>query len=507
MTFAQRVSYWFYAGQNPGFFRAYRKDIHKYTVSFVSVFYKIMTTVFTGIILFTLILPDTQDMEHIRDLTPFGVVFTSYMALCLILFTAVIQNHIKASFLFSQITLLIFGGLLLWLDFSTPGSLAVFIPVYFALFPMLLTVPVPILLLDMFLLYIPTVVGTIICKTPNIALEDIINTTICFAAGFFLGCKNIRSKLAEIKTMSNKDSYSALQKSIIDALIDEYECLAIADFDHDTIRTMLIKDEFSMHSDTLLKINSLFDQIKEFAEHDVHPDDKKRYLSTIEKQNVIQHMETNDSLVINYRVLVNGQPKYVQSKLIKDTSAPEDAHRYILCHRSIDAEVRMEQKMTDALKLASQDSLTGVRNRTAYDIDLEQLQKKLASGEQKEAGIVMVDVNWLKETNDQLGHSAGDELLKSVSNVVCGIYKHSPVYRIGGDEFAVILSFHDLRIRDKLMDMAKSTASKTRFGVSFAIGMAVFEANDKSFDDTIKRADDAMYQNKKEIKDAVASKA
>ena len=161
--------------------------------------------------------------------------------------------------------------------------------------------------------------------------------------------------------------------------------------------------------------------------------------------------------------------------------------------------------MTDAIKLASQDSLTGVRNRMAYDHDLEQLQKKLSSGMQKDAGIVMVDVNWLKETNDQLGHSAGDELLKNVSDVVCGIYKHSPVYRIGGDEFAVILSFHDLRIRDKLIDMAKNTAAKTKFGISFAIGMAVFDENDKSFDDTIKRADDAMYQNKKEIKDAAAA--
>ena len=507
MTFAQRVSHWFYAGQNPGFFQVYRKDIHQYTVDFVTVFYKIMTTVFFLIILFTRILPETPDMEHIRDLTPFGIVYTAYMALCFILFTTIIHNYIRASFLFSQITLLVFGVLLLWLDFSTPDNLAVFIPVYFALFPMLLTVPVPILLLDIALLYIVTVTGTLIYKTPDVALEDLINTTICSIAGFFLGCKNIRSKLAEIKTMSNKDSHSALQKSIIDALIDEYESLAIADFDADSIKTVLIKDDFTQNAAALLNIDSLSGRIKEFAELDVHPDDRKRYLSTIDKQNVIRHMEANDSLVMNYRVMSSDRPKYVQTKFIKDTSAPKDAHRYILCHRSIDAEVRMEQMMTDALKLASQDSLTGVRNRTAYDIDLEQLQKKLESGQQKEAGIVMVDVNWLKETNDQLGHSAGDELLKSVSDVVCGIYKHSPVYRIGGDEFAVILSFHDLRIRDKLINTARNTASKTKFGVSFAIGMAVFDPHDKSFDETIKRADDAMYLNKKEIKDGAAAEA
>ena len=228
--------------------------------------------------------------------------------------------------MFSQITLLVFGVLLLWLDFSTPDNLAVFIPVYFALFPMLLTVPVPILLLDIAILYIVTVTGTLIYKTPDVALEDLINTTICSAAGFFLGCKNIRSKLAEIKTMSNKDSHSALQKSIIDALIDEYESLAIADFDADTIKTVIVKDNFSENAGTLLKIDSLNGRIREFAEHDVHPDDKIRYLSSIEKQNVIKHMEANDSLVMNYRVIINEQPKYVQSKLIKDTSASEGAH-------------------------------------------------------------------------------------------------------------------------------------------------------------------------------------
>ena len=117
----------------------------------------------------------------------------------------------------------------------------------------------------------------------------------------------------------------------------------------------------------------------------------------------------------------------------------------------------------------------------------------------------MIDVNWLKETNDQMGHSAGDELLKSVSNIICSIYKHSPVYRIGGDEFAVLLSLHDMLVREKLLNLAKNSAAKTKNGVSYATGMAVFEKTDESFEDTIKRADDAMYQNKKEIKGAAAT--
>ena len=165
----------------------------------------------------------------------------------------------------------------------------------------------------------------------------------------------------------------------------------------------------------------------------------------------------------------------------------------------------MEQMISNALKLANLDSLTGVRNRTAYDADLQHLKEMLASKEQKEAGIVMVDVNWLKDTNDKMGHTAGDELLKCVCNMICSIYKHSPVYRIGGDEFAILLSSYDLRIRDKLLDTARNAASKTRYGVSYAIGMAVLKEQDASFDDTIKRSDSEMYKNKKEIKAAAAA--
>ena len=505
MKFAQRVSHWLNAGLDASFFRTYKEDIHKYTVSFISTFYKIMTTVFVLIVVATLCLPDIPPLQHIRALVPFGITYAAYMALCLILYCTLIKKNIKASFLFSQITLILFGFLLLWLDFSTADNLAVFIPVYFAFFPMLLTVPVPALMLDLAILYIVTIAGTIIFKEPRIVVEDIVNISICLAAGFFIGCKNIRSKLAEIQANSNTKSYSAMQKSVIDALIDEYSCLATVDLDKDTINIMLVNDDFSTYTNSLLTIGSFKERVKEFARLNVHPDDKKRYLVTMSKDNILEHMKTEKSLAINFRVVNNGQELYVQSKLIKDISVPAGGNKFVLTHRSIDNEVKMEQMITNTLRLASLDSLTGVRNRTAYDADVKELKERLNSGEQKEAGIVLVDVNWLKETNDKMGHTAGDDLLRSVNNVICSIYKHSPVYRIGGDEFAVLMSSYDLLIREKLLGLARNATAKTKYGVSFASGMAVFEAPDVTFDDTIKRADNEMYKNKKEIKSAASS--
>ena len=501
MNFPERVSDWLHAGQDADFFRTYRTEIHNYSVSFLSVFYEIMTVVFILILLGTFLIPDTPTMNHIKDLTPFGAVYTGYMAICYLLFSTIIRKNIKASFLFIQISLVLFGVLLLWLDFCTAGSLAVFIPVYFALFPMLLTVPVPVLMLDLAILYIISLVGTVVFKEPRIAIEDIINITICLIAGFFIGCKNIRSKLAEIKTLTYNELLSTQQKSVINALMDEYDCLAIADYDKDTINKVLVSENFIMNLNALKGITILSKLLNNFADLAVHPDDKKRYLETIEPNNVFEHMKDNRVLVINYRIMNNGTEEYVQSKFIKDPSLPADSHRYVLCHRSIDNEVRMEQMISDALLLANHDPLTGVNNRTAYNAEVARIQQRLDSGSQKEAGIAMFDVNWLKETNDYNGHDAGDELLRNVCSEICSIFKHSPVYRIGGDEFAVLLSPYDIKIRDKLMERARNTTVRTEKGPSFASGMAVYAKPDESFHDTIKRADEEMYKNKREIKD------
>ena len=500
MNFAQNFSYWVHAGQDAGFFKAYRKDIHSYTVSFASVFYKVMVIVFTIILITMLIAPETPQTERFRSLYPFVAIYMSYMAICLIIFETVVKRYITASLLFTQITLLLFGVLLLWLDIFDTEKLAVFLPVYFILFPMLVTLSVPILVLDTLILYVISVIVINVFKSPNIMTDDIISITICMVAGFFIGCKNTRSRLMEIKTNSREEKHNALQKSIIDTLIDDYDCLAMTDYDTDSIEIVLINDNFNTNTNTSLRIDSISRRTKEFVELDVHPDDRKRYSDFMSKENVLALSKMNSSFSINFRVMKDGTERYVQTKLTKDISAPIGSHRFILSHRSIDDEIKTEQMISNVMRLASQDSLTGVNNRTAFERDKEEIHDKLSSGELRQAGIVMFDVNWLKETNDLKGHKAGDELLKSVCSVICNIYKHSPVYRIGGDEFAVLMSSHDMKIRTELLEKAKRASSKTKDGISFAAGMAVFTTEDGTFEQTIKRADDEMYKMKKEIK-------
>ena len=65
--------------------------------------------------------------------------------------------------------------------------------------------------------------------------------------------------------------------------------------------------------------------------------------------------------------------------------------------------------------------------------------------------VAVCDVNSLKAVNDTLGHKAGDEIIRRACSLICNTFKHSPVYRIGGDEFAVILSGRDYERRQELL--------------------------------------------------------
>ena len=157
--------------------------------------------------------------------------------------------------------------------------------------------------------------------------------------------------------------------------------------------------------------------------------------------------------------------------------------------------------------LAYRDSLTGLRNTNSYWAWITDFDKEI---ETKEIvfGVMVLDINYLKETNDRYGHDVGNKLIVSAAHIISSVFKRSPVFRIGGDEFAVILQNRDLDDLEKLLkkfDDECANESVVSDGktipVSIAKGFARFDATkDLKFVDVFNRADDAMYVNKREIK-------
>ena len=110
----------------------------------------------------------------------------------------------------------------------------------------------------------------------------------------------------------------------------------------------------------------------------------------------------------------------------------------------------------------------------------------------------------MKKINDSKGHVAGDDYIKNSAKLLCDIFVHSPVFRVGGDEFVIFLRGDDYsnkkELMKKLQDVVRQNI-KMKAGPVLASGMAEYiPGKDCLVSEIFDRADKAMYKNKREIK-------
>ena len=159
--------------------------------------------------------------------------------------------------------------------------------------------------------------------------------------------------------------------------------------------------------------------------------------------------------------------------------------------------------------LAYRDSLTGIKNSTAYIEAINEINKEINHSNPL-FGVIVADINNLKQTNDRYGHDIGNELIVRTANIMSETFKTSSVYRIGGDEFVIILKNRDFdKYRERIAKMDKHfseafiEADGDKIPVSLARGVALFDSKiDKVYGDVLEKADQAMYMNKEEMKAA-----
>ena len=163
--------------------------------------------------------------------------------------------------------------------------------------------------------------------------------------------------------------------------------------------------------------------------------------------------------------------------------------------------------------LAYADALTGVHNKGAYDVYMKELQDTLdLPGEKPTFALCIFDCNGLKQINDAYGHEEGDIFLKTGCRLICKVFQHSPVFRVGGDEFAALLQDADYENQPILVAEFEEEAARINEAaknpwdrVDMAVGVAVYDpAEDGSVNDVARRADKLMYRNKYEKKAAKA---
>lgn len=151
-------------------------------------------------------------------------------------------------------------------------------------------------------------------------------------------------------------------------------------------------------------------------------------------------------------------------------------------------------------------AMTDVKNKHAYAVKEKQLDETIDKNEPLEFGIVVCDVNNLKYINDTYGHEYGDQLISDACSMICSAFKHSPVYRIGGDEFVVVLEGDDYQNREIILQNLNEIVeenNKSDKGVVISCGMAAYEEErGHKFASVFHFADQAMYCRKQELKAA-----
>ena len=233
---------------------------------------------------------------------------------------------------------------------------------------------------------------------------------------------------------------------------------------------------------------------------DIYPDDIPMMSISMQKKNLLSSLATFGKTILNYRLIIDGRPQYISLYAVRPK---EDSKHIIIAVANVDAAKRMELAYQNAMDMANKDALTGVKNKRAYvqeETDLDDLIKR---NDSPPFAVVICDVNGLKQVNDNQGHKAGDEFIRSACKIICNTFKHSPVFRIGGDEFAVILKGQDYEKRCDVMKTLGTILEQQRHDGMLLLASGISEFNsekDIRVQDVFERADNLMYADKKRCK-------
>lgn len=241
-------------------------------------------------------------------------------------------------------------------------------------------------------------------------------------------------------------------------------------------------------------IKLLTDETKKF-----NPEKNTDY----KKANVIDLYLKNNDEISDIHDVIRSMQKSIIDYLNDMSKIEKDKQHYIDILRRVESDAKNKKNLIDNLsKDAYYDELTKVGNKNAYVKKVDELQKLIEKGTGKFA-IAMIDLNNLKFINDYCGHEAGDIYITGSCAIITSVFKHSSIFRVGGDEFVVIMIGEDYRNRDELVEKVRESFSKSYYNTtlpphqrySASVGLAVFADGDV-VESVFKRADQAMYADK-----------
>ena len=239
----------------------------------------------------------------------------------------------------------------------------------------------------------------------------------------------------------------------------------------------------------------------------IFPEDYPMMAKEMKRENLLESLQKTGKYILNYRLMLDGVPQYVTLFAVRPK---EDSTHIILAVANMKAAKRVETDLANTVESAfrreNRDALTGVKNKHAYAQAESELNEEISKKSVPAFAVVVCNINGLKAVNEKQGQEAGDAYIRDACHIVCDTFKHSPVFRVGGDEFAVLLKGSDYEHRRQLMQqMSIISLEHSQSGkVTLSSGISEYNKHsDTCVQDVFARADAVMYENKKRFKSAI----
>lgn len=273
---------------------------------------------------------------------------------------------------------------------------------------------------------------------------------------------------------------------------------------------------------TIVKANQAYSDLKHISLEDLI--ERKCYVTTRNRKEVCENC-------IVTKTFLSGDPSAKEKKVLTLYGTEEWIEIYtypivskegIVTHvveyvRNITDRKRAEQESHRFIKeletLSSEDSLTGLQNRR---IIYERIRHEIERVRRykTELSLIFCDLDYFKEINDTYGHKAGDEVLKTIADILRRAVRTSDVVgRYGGDEFLIVLPETSLKGAQEMAERIRIAVQDTKFempggksvGTTMSIGVAFYDGTESDVDALLNRIDTALYVSKRSGKNQVYS--
>ncbi len=189
----------------------------------------------------------------------------------------------------------------------------------------------------------------------------------------------------------------------------------------------------------------------------IYPEDKEMFHENFNRQIVMEKVKNNEIYSLTYRLLIDGEPKYVNLRAAMVTE--KGAEKLIFGLNDVDDQVKRDQEyahnLSAARNRANIDSQTGVKNEQAFEDMKEQLDHLIKTQSAPPFSVAFIDEDLSEK--DGVSDEERIALIRQGCMVICKIYRHSPVYRLGETKFAVISRGDDYEQIDALMEKLEAS--------------------------------------------------